>query len=177
VPRRQTSARGSSWWNSTISRTDPSDVKRAMLSRVSSSFVERMRGLTPPPTRPGGGRFGQSDGCRWPATGCPALSHACRCGAPSGAAHPRRARNVRRPTSGTPRRSSAHPCGPRSCLPPCETTVHHVTGRGSLPGRWYAEGGSVSQAPSFVSWLLLTVASLPEEGLSEELIDRAQSGL
>jgi hypothetical protein len=37
----------------------------------------------------------------------------------------------------------------------------------------------VSQAPSFVPWLLLTVASLPEEGieLSEELIDRAQSGL
>jgi hypothetical protein len=58
-----------------------------------------------------------------------------------------------------------------------QATVHHVTGRGALPGRWYAEGGSVSQAPSFVSWLLLTVASLPEEGLSEELIDRAQSGL
>ena len=65
----------------------------------------------------------------------------------------------------------------RSHASPCEAMVHHVTGRGSLPGRWYAEGGSVSQAPSFVSWLLLTVASLPEEGLSEELIDRAQSGL
>jgi len=37
----------------------------------------------------------------------------------------------------------------------------------------------VSQAPSFVSWLLLTVASFPEEGLElrQELIDRAQSEL
>jgi hypothetical protein len=46
VPRRQTSARGSFWWNSTISRTDLSDVKRAMLSRVSLSFVGRISMMT-----------------------------------------------------------------------------------------------------------------------------------
>ena len=39
--------------------------------------------------------------------------------------------------------------------------------------------GSVPQAPPFVPWLFLTITSLPEEDLelSEELIDRAQSGL